>query len=144
MYVTFLQFLQHSFESPYCSSHQALVAGRYRAYITCWTSFWHKKFLNSQLIKVGPLSDTTLFGRPNCAMIVHGCWMVARALIVGIGWTSNHLECASITNKNIWPLKRPAKSMWKWDQGQLGRLGLHSSFSCCSSINCLSWLFTCV
>ena len=130
MYVTFLQFLHPSFESLYCSSTNPLVAGWYGTDITCSTPFWRKKFLNSQLIKVGPLSDTTLSGKPNWAKIVLRRWMAVCAIIVGIGWSSNHLECASITTKNIWPLKGPVKSMWRCDHDWLGHFQGISGANC--------------
>ena len=96
----------------------------YQATAVCsilWQGYFRcKKFLNSQLIKVGPLSDTTLSSKPNWTKIALRCWMIACVVIVGIGWTSNHLECASIITRNIWPLKGPAKSKWKHANGQLG------------------------
>ena len=67
----------------------------------CLTPFLCKNCLNSMLVKVGPLSDTTFSGIPNCAKILRKHCIVADAVMEDIGCTSIHLECESIKMKNI-------------------------------------------
>ena len=67
----------------------------------CLIPFLCKKFLNSMLIKVGPLSDTTFFGIPNCAKNIIQALNIADAEMEDMGCTSIHLECESIKMKNI-------------------------------------------
>ena len=47
----------------------------------CLTPFLCKNNLNSMLVKVGPLSDTTFSGIPNCAKILCKHWIVADTVI---------------------------------------------------------------
>ena len=44
---------------------------------------------------------------PNCTNVILSCWIVALAVHACIGYTSIHLEWASICTKNIWPMNGP-------------------------------------
>ena len=60
----------------------------------CLEPFLCRNCLNSILIliKVGPLSDTTYSGIPNCEKILCKYRLVADAVMEDIGCTSIHLE----------------------------------------------------
>ena len=116
----FFNFFTPSLKVHTALSTNPLVAEWYGADITYSTPFWHKKFLNFQLIKVDPLSDTTLCGKPNWTKIVLRRWMVACAVLVGIGWTFQPLGvCINYYQEHL-AFERSHKMMWRRDHGRPG------------------------
>ena len=67
-------------------------AGWYGETLVCLTPFFERKFSNSALVKLGPLSLTMVSGRPWVAKISFNFTIVAADVVLRIMWTSIHLE----------------------------------------------------
>ena len=95
-----------------CTKRSAIpfVAGWYGADLMCLIPFLLMNVRNSSAVKWGPLSLTNCSGKPCVAKSFLSSSIVLAALVVVIGITSGHLECASTTIRNIVPRNGPAKS----------------------------------
>ena len=72
----------------------------------------------SSAVNWGPLSLTSCSGKPCVANSFISLSIVLVVLVVAIGTTSGHLECASTTIRNVVPKSGPAKSTWMCCQGR--------------------------
>ena len=67
-----------------------------------------RNLANSSLVNAVALSDTITSGRPSDVNDFRKSSIVAAEVAVVVGWMSSHLECASVTRRNIFPSSGPA------------------------------------
>ena len=106
---------------PTALSARPFPAGWYGEVVICSIPFAEQNVLNSRDVKVGPLSDTIWSGSPCVLKISLSSIIVSEAVMVVIVLTSIHLECASITIKDILFKNGPAKSIWMRFHGSSGQ-----------------------
>ena len=101
-------------------STRPLDDGCLGAVFTCKIPFLIMKSPFFSLAKPVPLSETTMSGNPWVAKICPSFSIVAFALVLDVGYSSIHLQYASITIRNNGPINGPAWSICKRDQGVSG------------------------
>ena len=89
-------------------STRPLEAGWYGGALTCRMPFRFTNYANSSLVNIAALSETIVSGRPRLEKVFLINSIVTADVAEFIACTSNHLECASINRRNIFPSKGPA------------------------------------
>ena len=85
-------------------------------------AFFCKNFSNSELIKYVPLSVIMVSGKPNLLNVVLSSCITTVDVAEAVSFASIHLECASISMRNIRRRNGPAKSKFNHAHGHVSQL----------------------